>query len=369
MSTTAIHTIRPLAETGAARNWRIASAVVPVAIAELTVTREEDRELSPARVLLLETVGLFEHESGRASVLDIADLSGIGDEALMASILVPLAEQGLVLIEGENVRQNPALRIDGNQARIVVEREERVCVIGSPPMPARAINRERLRRLAAFDADGTPAEVSNADLDSWRTAYWDDRTQRLQLREPLQPRMYVLEGCVGEENVFELRDEKHSVRVELPTEHPFLRQLRADARQIIDLCPDLLKPFGSWDAGESELLCSGEQWMRWRKAHGSDISEVILRGDIDVAVTVRCRPADVEAARAMLLENILAELDTGNGQCRVEEVRQIADRQMQNQLLRGHDLSTPTLAEVESGAWVSGRWELAYRIAAPADGL
>jgi hypothetical protein len=96
---------------------------------------------------------------------------------------------------------------------------------------------------------------------------------------------------------------------------------------------------------------------------------VILRGNIDVAIAVLCRPADTEAARAMLLENVVEELDANYGPCTDERVKFLTDRQRQSHLLRGHDLPTPTLTEVESVAWDSGRWELAYRIAGTADGL
>ena len=68
--------------------------------------------------------------------------------ALMAAILAPLADQGLVLIEGEYVRQNPALIIDGDDARLVVEREEEVGVIGSPPVPVLGLDHQRLRDCA-----------------------------------------------------------------------------------------------------------------------------------------------------------------------------------------------------------------------------
>lgn len=369
MNNIAIHSIRPLAEDAASHGWRIASAVVPAATAELTVTREEVRELSPARVLLLETVRLLEQEGGRAKVTDLANFSGICDEALMAGILVPLADQGLVLIDGECVRQNPALTIDGDQARIVVEREEQVCVIGSPPVPGYGIDHQRLKKLRAFDADIATVPVGEAVLEDWRAEFWDARTHRLQLREPLQPRLYVLEGSATGDGVLELRDEKHNVRVNLPAEHPFLRQLLAEVRPILDAAPALLTQFGTWDAEQSELSCTGEQWRRWCAAQGSDFSEVILRGNIDVAIAVLCRPADTEAARAMLLENVVEELDANYGPCTDERVKFLTDRQRQSHLLRGHDLPTPTLTEVESVAWDSGRWELAYRIAGTADGL
>src|SRR6185295_1446440 len=96
---------------------------------------------------------------------------------------------------------------------------------------------------------------------------------------------------------------------------------------------------------------------------GSDFSEVILRGTVDVAIDVLCRPADAEAARAMLLENVIEELDAKYGPCTTEHVERLANQQRQSHLLHGHELPTPTLADVESAAWDSGRWELAYRIA------
>lgn len=368
MNTIALHSVQPLAGSNRHRGWRIASAVVPAAVADLTVTREETRELSLARILLLETVRLLDQENGRASLCDLATFSGIGDEALMAGILVPLAEQDLVIVEGECVRQNPGLTIEGEEARIVVEREEQVCVFGSPLIPAHGMDRTRFRQLRAFDSDGPSIALDDATLETWRAGFWDARTQRLRLNEPLKPRLYVLESAEHAETEFVLRDERQRLRVSLSSEHPFAQQLHEQARAILDSVSALLSPYGSWDHA-GELRCNGEQWRRWRGVDGHETSEVILRGAIDVAVSVRCRPADGEAARAMLLENVLAELDAKTRPCTTELVEEVTARQRKSPLLRDFEIATPTLQEVESAAWDSGRWELAYRIVAPADGL
>ncbi len=371
MSATALHSIRPLdVDDNALRGWRIASALAPVAIAELTVKREETREVSPARVLLLETVRLLEKERGSANVSELAKLTGVCDETLMARILVPLAEQELLLIEGECVRQNPALTIERNQARIVMERDEQVCVIGSPLVPILGIDLQPLKKLCPFDADGASVDVDAATLENWRGAFWNSSTHALKLREPLQPRQYVLEGrAAAGKYVLYLCDESVNVRVTFAVEHPFIKQLLVKVDPILDHATELLKPFGTWNAAKYELNCTGEQWGRWCTEQGSDHSEIILRGAVDIGMTVFCRPADTEAARAMLLENVLAELDDSYGQCTTEHVERVADRERRGHLLQGHDLPTPTLTEVEAAAWESGRWELAYRIAGPADRL
>lgn len=368
MSTIALHSVQPLTTTKQTRQWRIASAVVPAALADITVTREETRELPPARILLLETVRLLEQEYGYASVRDLANLSGIGDEALMAGILVPLAEQGLLIVDGESVRQNPRLTVKGEEARIVVEREEQVCVFGTPPVPLHGIDRGRFRQLRAFDSDNASVAIDCATLEMWRTAFWDERTQRLQLNEPLKPRLYVLESTKHGQNDFFLRDERQTLRVSLSGEHPFVRQLHAQAQLILDAATVVLSPFGSLDPA-GELRCNCEQWRRWRAVDGHETSEVILRGAIDVAVRVRCRPADGEAAQAMLLENVLAELNDETRPCTAGLVEFIAAGHLKSTLLRDYQLTAPTLREVESAAWESGRWELVYRISAPADGL
>ncbi len=341
-----------------------------MAIAELTVAHEEARDLSPARVLLLETIRLLEHESGRAKVAAIAEFSGIKDEALMASIFVPLADQGLVLIEGECVRQNPALIIDGVDARIVVEREEQVCVIGSPPVPIHGIDLQRVKRLRAFEVDTGAIDVSEETLEGWRVAFWDARTRRLQLRETLTPREYVLEGSLTGDGGLSLCDEQNRARVDISAEHPFMEQLRRAVRPILDAAPVLLRQFGDWDADASTLRCTGAQWRRWCAAQGSDVAEVILRsGSMFVAIYVRCCPADGDSARAMLLENVMEDLDGNSSPCTADSIEHLTEKQRHGDLLRGHALPTPTLSEVDAGAWDSGRWELAYRIARTADGL
>lgn len=365
----AIHSLRPLANDTVARGWRIASAVVPVAIADLNVTREEVLELSPARGLLLKTLQVLEQEGGRVTLTDLARLSCICDDALMATILVPMVEEGLVLIDGDCVRQNPVLTIDGDQARVVVERQEQVCVIGSPPQPAYGIDRQGLKKLRAFDADASTVDVSEAAIDGWRTAFWDARTHRLQLRTPLQPRLYVIEGRANGDDGLDLRDQQRTVAVNLPADHPFMERFLAEAQPILAAATVLLTQFGTWDAERSELHCTGDQWRRWCAAQGSAVSEAILRGSIDVAISVRCRPLDGDAARAMLLENVVQELDAGHGPCSADRVERLTDQQRQSPLLRGHDLQTPTLTEIESAAWDSARWELSYRIAETADGL
>lgn len=371
MTTIAIHSIRSLASSEKSLGWRIASAVVSAAIADLTVTREEPRELSPARALLLETIRAIEQEEEgrRADVVSVGNLAGIADPALMAGILLPLAEQGLVIIDGEQVTQNPALIIEGDQARIIVDRQEEVCVLGSPPLPAHGIDRQLLKKLGAFDADTPEVGVSEGELEEWRAAFWDERTHRLQLREPLEPRLHVLEGWITGAGPLVLRDEKYRLRVNLPMDHPFMRHLLAEAQPILDAASHLLAPYGQWDAGKAELSCTGEQWKLWCEALGGDFSEVILRGALDLGLEVRCRPVDGRAAHAMLLENVMEGLDAGAEPCTMEEVERLTSRERQSPLLSGHDLSTPTLAEVEFFAWESGRWELAYRIAKTADGL
>ncbi len=369
VSNIAIHSVRRLAASRASHRWRIASAVVPIAIAELTVTCEEVRELSPAAVLLLETLRLFENEGGHATVADLANFSGICDNAIMAAILLPLAGQGLVFIDGEFVRPNPALTIESDHARIVVEKEEQICVIGSPPMPGLGIDRQRLRMLHAFDTDTPSVTVGEADLDGWRAEFWEAGTHRLQLREPLQPRLYVLEGCATDDGVFQLCDDQQSVRFHLSAEHPFRKQLRAETRPILEAVPQLLSPFGIWDVEKSELLCTAEQWGRWCAAQGGDVSEVTFQGSIHVAIDVFCRPADAMAASAMLLSNVLEELDTGSGPCNTTEVERVVNHQRNHTMLLPHDLRLPTLIHVEAVAWESGRWELAYRIARTVDGL
>ncbi len=276
------------------------------------VTREEARELSPARVLLLETVRLIEQEGRRAKVTDLANFSGICDEALMAAILVPLVDQGLLLIDSECVHQNPALTINGDQARIVVEREEQVCVIGSPPMPAHGIDRQRLKKLRAFEDATASVAVSEAALEDWRLASWDARTHHLQLREPLQPRLYVIEGRTTGDGVLYLRDDlddELKVFVNLSAEHPFMVNLLAEVQSILNAAPALLNQFGTWDVEQYELRCTGEGWRRWCQAKGSGFSEVILRGDINVALNVVCRPVDSDSARAMLLNTLIEELE------------------------------------------------------------
>jgi hypothetical protein len=90
---------------------------------------------------------------------------------------------------------------------------------------------------------------------------------------------------------------------------------------------------------------------------------------MDIAINVVCRPADMEAARAMLLEYVIEELDGGSAPCTLESVERLTNVRRHSDLLRGYQLPTPTLTEVESAAWNSGRWELAYRIATLADGL
>lgn len=365
----AIHSLRPLANDTVERGWRIASAVVPVAIAELTVTREEVLELSPARGLLLKTLQLLEQEGRRVTLTDLANFSCICDDALMATILVPMVEQGLVLIDGGCVRQNPVLTIDGDQARVVVDRQEQVCVIGSPPQPAYGIDRQELKKLRAFDADAGTVTMSEAAIDGWRAAFWDARTHRLLLQKPLQPRLYVIEGRANGSDGLDLRDEQRTVAVNLPADHPFMERFLAEAQPILAAATVLLAQFGTWDAERAELHCTGEQWQRWCAAQGNACSEMILRGTIDVAVSVRCRPLDGDAARAMLLENLIQELDASRGPCSAERIERLTDRQRQSPLLRGHDLQAPTLAAIESAAWDSARWELAYRIAETADGL
>jgi hypothetical protein len=370
-STITLHSIQPLGgSTNSRPGWRIASAIVPATVADLTITREETRELTPARILLLETIRFLEQENGRVSVRDLTAVSGIGDEALMSGILAPLdqQQQNLIIVEGENVRQNPALTIDGAEARITVEREEQVCVLGSPPLPTHGIDRERFRQLRAFESSSTNIPVDAGTLEVWRTSFWDSRTQRLQLKEPLRPRLYVLESANHVETEFVLRDDQQRLRISLSGEHPFVHQLHAQARPILGAISAVLSPFGSWNHA-GELRCNGEQWRRWRAADGHEMSEVILRGDIDVAVGVRCRPADQEAAQAMFLENVLAGLDAKSGPCTAESLETMTARQRQSPLLRDYNLAMPTLGDVGSAAWESGRWELAYRIAAPTDGL
>ena len=365
-----IHSIRRHADQGSSHGWRIASASVPIAIAELTVAHEEARDLSPAHVLLLETIRLLEREGGRAKVATIAEFSGIGDEALMASIIVPLAEQGLVLIEGEIVQQNPALIIEGVDARIVVEREEQVCVMGLPPIPVYGIDLQRLKRLRAFEAEIGAIDVSEETLEGWRVAFWDARTRRLQLRETLRLREYVLEGSPTGDSGLYLCDGQNDARLDLSAEHPFMEQILGVVRPILDAVPVLLSQFGTWDADTSTLRCTGEQWRRWCAAQGRDVSEVILQsGSTYVATYVRCCPADGDSARAMLLENVIEELDSSAAPCTAERIEHFAEKQRHGDLLRVHDLPTPTLSDVEASAWDSGRWELAYRIGRAADGL
>ena len=372
MSNIAIHyPIRPLEIDRASHGWRIASAVVPVGIAELMVTREEMRELSPARVLLLETVRLLEQEGGAAKVSDLANFSGICDEAIMASILVPLIDQGLLLRDGERVRQNPALTIDGDKARIIVEREEQVCVIGSPPVPVREIeiDRQRLKKLSAFENGSNSVAVSESTLEDWRVALEDVRIRRLNLREPLNPQLYVLEGRAAEDGGLYLRDDELKVCLNLPAGHPFLRDLLAEVQPILDAAPALLKQFGTWDSEKSELLCTGDGWRRWCGAKGSGCSEVILRSEIDVAINVICRPIDADSARAMLLEKLVEDLDASGGRCTPEHVERLTEKHRRSDMFSGQELPTPPITEVESAAWENGRWMLAYRIAATGDGL
>jgi hypothetical protein len=290
----------------------------------------------------------------------------------MAAILLPLVDQGLLLIDSECVRQNPALTIDGDQARIVVEREEQVCVIGSPPVPAHGIDRQRLKKLRAFEDGAASVAVSESVLEDWRAAFWDARTHRLRLREPLTSRLYVLEGHATGDGVLYLRDDlddELKAFLNLPAGHPFMKDLLAEVQPILDAAPDLLKQFGAWDSEKSELRCTGEGWRRWCGAKGSGFSEVILRSDIDVAINVICLPVDADAARAMLLEKLVEELDASGGRCTPEHVERLTERHRRSHLLSGQELPTPTISEVESAAWESGRWMLAYRIAETADGL
>lgn len=150
---------------------------------------------------------------------------------------------------------------------------------------------------------------------------------------------------------------------ELSAEHPFMEQLLGVVRPILDAVPVLLSQFGTWDADTSTLRCTGEQWRRWWAAQGRDISEVILQsGSTYVATYVRCCPADGDSARAMLIENVIEELDSSSAPCTAERIEHFAEKQRHGDLLRVHDLPTPTLSDVEASAWDSGRWELAYRI-------
>ncbi len=360
-----IYQIRPLGQEHTFPRWRLASALVPVSVATFTVTREEDRVISPGHALLLETLRVLDRDAGHVKVSDVAKLSGIGDEARMAGILVPMAEQGLVHIDGERVRQNPLLTIDGQGARVLVEREEQVCLIGTPPVPCHGIDSQRLERLDAFENDTAMETVREDVLEHWRRSFWDSGARRLLLQSPLRARLYVLEGAVGDELHF--RDERDLVPVRLPEKHPFGELLESTARAILNAAASLLEPYGNWNAERSELHCTGEQWIRWRAAQGYDVSEVILRGAMDVAICVQCHPADAAAALAMLIEKVLEELDRGVGPCTREQVERVTEQLKQSPVLRGTMTATPTLAEIESAAWDAGRWELAYRIASVAD--
>jgi hypothetical protein len=180
----------------------------------------------------------------------------------------------------------------------------------------------------------------------------------------------VLEENATGDGGLNVRDEQNEVHLELPSEHPFIEQLHWSVGPILQAAPALLQDFGEWDAESSVLRCTGEQSTRWRAARGRELSEVILRsGDTHIAVQVRCHPADGEAARAMLLENVIEELDSSAASFMVEDIAKSAANQRGGDLLSAYDLATPTLDEIEAGAWDSGRWELAYRIARAADGL
>ena len=262
MTGVAIHSIRPLVDPHTPLGWRIASANTPIAIAELAVVRQEERDLSPATLLLLETIRMLEIERGSATLGAISEISGIDNMSVITGVVVLMSEQGLLILDGESIRQNPKLVINGRDARVEVERNEQVCVIGRPPMPLHSLDPDRLARLSAFDPVDEGFGVGSDLLNAWKTRHWDENVISLTLRDELRPKGYVLEGSVTGGRGLHLSDEKSSVRLVVPADHEFADQLLYAIRPILDSAADLLSPFGRWNADSSELQCTGEHWSR-----------------------------------------------------------------------------------------------------------
>lgn len=370
MTDVAIHSIRPLADPHAPLGWRIASANTPIAVAELAVVREEERDLSPATLLLLETIRMLEIERGSATLGAVSEISGIDDMSVITGVVVLMAEQGLVILDGESIRQSPKLVITERDARVEVEVREQVCVIGKPPMPLHSLDPGRLSRLRAFDSVNESFRVSADLLNAWKTRHWDENVISLTLRDELRPKEYVLEGSLTGGGGLNLRDESSSVRLVVPAGHEFADQLLCVIRPMLDNTARLLSPFGKWNADSAELQCTGEHWSRWRAEGGHDVSEVILLSEgLHLAIGVRCSPADEASARAILLDRIVEALDRQSLPCTDELLAKVIRELRNGGGLFGAPSPAPTFGDVEARAWESGRWQLCYRIAMAADGL
>ncbi len=372
MKIPSLHSIRPLDddETGP-RGWRIASAIMPVALADLTVSSLEEHKLLPGRALLLQTVRMLEEESGYARLDEVARITGIGNVQLMARILVSLVEEGLVIIDQNQVRQNPNLTQEGEIVRILIHRKKQVCIVGPTHVPVREVDTAIFKSLKGrvYATDSTWGEVPEAILEEWRKNHWDSNTQRLEIHAPLKPFEYIMEVPSWNENKIYFSDGRNKAHVKLRDDHALTQELGKLAQPIRERVIELLQPFGTFDATRYELECSAEQWEAWTSRRGRMCSEVIFRGSIDVGMTVFCVPKDGEAARAMLLDLVLSELEANPTICDYAGVNEMLKAGRSRVRFATHEFETPSFAEVEAVAWEKGRWELAYEMARSADGL
>jgi hypothetical protein len=163
-------------------------------------------------------------------------------------------------------------------------------------------------------------------------------------------------------------DQKQSVGLRLAAGHPFRLELESKAARIIEGLPALLKSFGTWDTDRFALVSSDSQWQRWAMTGGSLESEIVVRGDIDIALHIGCVPVDERAAHAMFMAYLLRELDSREGPMPPEVVQRAA-KSLRSSRDFFSEVDIPSEEDVQAAAWDSQRWSLSYRLAATEDGL
>jgi hypothetical protein len=357
---------------------------VPAAFADLIITYKDDYQLTPIRALFVKTISYLEREIGWAQLPEIAQLAGLADETVAATILVRMAEEGLLIIEKSTgvIRQNPDVKIEHDRVQKISVRNERISVVGSPPMPALGLTPQQLSRLKAIEIDEalSPApvfeleawkEINDQTLEEWRLLLRDaSRIQRIELCHKLKPHAYLLEGKFNAEGVFTILDRRSRLKIDLGKKHPLVVRLREVAEGMMSGAGEQLAPFGAWDPEECTLRSRIHEWRGWRRKGGGGLSEVFLGvAGIEVGIAVACLPADEETASAILIDNILARLETHQMPFSERLIAEYAEEERQADAVREFKLPAPILTEIEAAAWDSKRWITAYQIAASGDGL
>jgi hypothetical protein len=378
-----IQSIEKIPRSSRRKGWRLHTALIPAGVADLRVTVEKQTTLRPLVSLLLRTIHLLEEESGAATLDELAKFTGLQAEAV-EMVVLRLVDENFVLFDEANrvVKQNPELQIQDNQVRYIAEESREVCLIGRDPFPAPELSSQHLSRSRGILMEEKFASLLELDIDGWKTiseetlkkwrTHLADRAhiQKISLLKKPRPYGYLLAGRYDSEGVYTLLDNRSKVKLDLGNDHPFVIELRELAKEILGSLKTSFWRFGDWNDQEYELRSNVSQWQAWLNEGGSSLSEVrISGGGVQIAITVKCLPADRVTAKEIFFENILERLGAHPGAISDTRLVEACEKEHNHPDFREHEITNPTMSEIEAAAWDRGHWTLAYQIATVEDRL